>query len=430
MLATYLIALRASGRNVRLLLLLTFMMGFTIDGGIQPVIFNLYLVRMDFGPEFIGQVNSAGSAVFAVMSLMAGALAGYWGRPGPRRTMVIGMSGIVIGTSLIPLADSAAPDWQARLIVGGILVAYGGLAAFYANLGPFLLLTARPSDRSALFAVQTAVYAMAAFAGGSLGGLIPGWVSTVTGMPLTEPLPYRVPLLVISLTAVVALAVTLALRTPPATDTAVTGELVTPAGAPEGGLVQQRDAYRMIVFLALVRFCQVGAISAASTFFNVFGDTRLGMSTESIGFIAAIARLISVPAALLAPAIAGRTGYGGAAILGSLGTSLAILPLALVPLPAASAAGMIGIMIFTSVRYPTYFIYSMARTPERLRSLTSGAGEMAAGLSSALVSLAGGYLIVRFGFPAAFLLGGLLTLLSVFLLWWQIRRIGDIHTAH
>ncbi len=235
MLATYLAALRASGRNVRLLLLLTFMMGFTIDGGIQPVIFNLYLVRMDFGPEFIGQVNSAGSAVFAVMSLMAGALAGYWGRPGPRRTMVIGMSGIVIGTSLIPLADSAAPVWQARLIVGGILVAYGGLAAFYANLGPFLLLTARPSDRSALFAVQTAVYAMAAFAGGSLGGLIPGWVSAVTGMPLTEPLPYRVPLLVISITAVVALAVTLALRTPPATETALTGELVAPAGAPEGG---------------------------------------------------------------------------------------------------------------------------------------------------------------------------------------------------
>ena len=91
---------------------------------------------------------------------------------------------------------------------------------------------------------------------------------------------------------------------------------------------------------------------------------------------------------------------------------------------------MIGIMIFTSIRYPTYFIYSMSRTPERLRSLTSGAGEMAAGLSSALVSLAGGYLIVRFGFPAAFLLGGLLTLLSVFLLWWQIRRIGDIRTAH
>jgi MFS family permease len=423
MLATYLTALRASGRNVRLLLLLTFMMGFTIDGGIQPVIFNLYLVRMDFGPEFIGQVNSAGSAVFAVMSLMAGAIAGYWGRSGPRRTMVIGMAGMVIGTSLIPLADSAAPDWQARLIVGGILVAYGGLAAFYANLGPFLLLSARPSDRSALFAVQTAVYAMAAFAGGSLGGLIPG-------MPLTEPLPYRVPLLVISLTAVVALAVTLALRTPPAAETALTGEPVAPAGAPEGGLIQQSDAYRMIVFLAVVRFCQVGAISAASTFFNVFGDTRLGMSTESIGFIAAAARLISVPAALLAPAIAGRTGYGGAAILGSIGATLAILPLALIPQAGASAAGMIGIMIFTSIRYPTYFIYSMARTPERLRSLTSGAGEMAAGLSSALVSLAGGYLIVRFDFSAAFLLGGLLTLLSVFLLWWQVRRIGDIRTAH
>jgi hypothetical protein len=55
----------------------------------------------------------------------------------------------------------------------------------------------------------------------------------------------------------------------------------------------------------------------------------------------------------------------------------------------------VGLLAFTSIRYPTFYVFMMARMPPRLRAAMTGAGEMAAGFSFALVSLAGGYIIVQ-----------------------------------
>ena len=84
MVAAYVQALRGSHRNVRLLLTNSALMGFTIDGGIYSVIFNLYILRLNFGPEFVGQVNSVANLLFAMGSLAAGWLGMRWGAR-PRR---------------------------------------------------------------------------------------------------------------------------------------------------------------------------------------------------------------------------------------------------------------------------------------------------------------------------------------------------------
>ena len=80
MVAAYVQALRGSHRNVRLLLTNSALMGFAIDGGIYSVIFNLYLLRLNFGPEFVGQVNSVANLVFAIGSLTAGVVGYALGR--------------------------------------------------------------------------------------------------------------------------------------------------------------------------------------------------------------------------------------------------------------------------------------------------------------------------------------------------------------
>ena len=91
MVAAYVQALRGSHRNVRLLLTNSALLGFAIDGGIYSVIFNLYVLRLNFGPEFVGQVNSVANLVFAFGSLAAGWLGMRFGarricliRPNPR----------------------------------------------------------------------------------------------------------------------------------------------------------------------------------------------------------------------------------------------------------------------------------------------------------------------------------------------------------
>ena len=50
----------------------TALVGFALDGGIYAVLLNLYLVRLGYGPELIGMINSAGQLAFALFSLPLG----------------------------------------------------------------------------------------------------------------------------------------------------------------------------------------------------------------------------------------------------------------------------------------------------------------------------------------------------------------------
>ena len=71
--------LRTLGPAVGLYLLGVALVGFALDGGIYSVLLNLFLLRLGFGPELIGLVNSAGTLTFALASLPAGALGGRLG---------------------------------------------------------------------------------------------------------------------------------------------------------------------------------------------------------------------------------------------------------------------------------------------------------------------------------------------------------------
>ena len=62
---TYLHVLRDFNRDVRLYLITTMLIGLTVDGGVYTVLFNLYLLRLGYGPEFIGLVNGSGMLLFA-----------------------------------------------------------------------------------------------------------------------------------------------------------------------------------------------------------------------------------------------------------------------------------------------------------------------------------------------------------------------------
>ena len=82
-------------------------------------------------------------------------------------------------------------------------------------------------------------------------------------------------------------------------------------------------------------------------------------------------------------------------------------------------------MAFTSLRYPAFYVYMMERTPDRLRALMTGANEMAAGLSFALIALVGGYVIVNYGYAAAFLAAGAMSLAGTLIFYGYVRVKGE-----
>ncbi|MDQ3249057.1 MAG: hypothetical protein M3Q45_07580 [Chloroflexota bacterium] len=84
-----------------------------------------------------------------------------------------------------------------------------------------------------------------------------------------------------------------------------------------------------------------------------------------------------------------------------------------------------GVVALTSICYPAFIIYTMNLAPAAYRSAMSGAGEMAAGISFALMALAGGYLIADQGYTNLFLLGAAATTLGTLILWASLwwRRL-------
>ena len=66
-------------RDVRRHLINAAILAVTLDGGINTVLFNLYLLRLGYGPELIGAVNAVGMGMFAVACLPVGRLCERYG---------------------------------------------------------------------------------------------------------------------------------------------------------------------------------------------------------------------------------------------------------------------------------------------------------------------------------------------------------------
>jgi MFS family permease len=415
MVITYINTVRAFNRNVLLYLSATAMIALAVDGGIYSVIFNLYLLRLGFGPQFIGQVNAAGLLIFALTSLPAGALGGRWGS---RRLMRIGITLIVTGVWLTSLAESIAPSNPGPWIMLASVIMYLGFAAYFANLAPFVIEVSAADEHNHIFAVQAALMAFAAFSGSLVGGFLPRFYTTAMGMTLTQPAPYRFPLICAALLLLPGVWAIWKMKPGGVTEVAQPLEgTPAPVASSRAWMGAGGSALTIVVVLSLVRFLQISSFATASTFFNVYMDTTLHVATVHIGIIAAMGRLLAMAVALTTPVLVARWGAPRTVVWSSWAAALCIVPLALAPVWQAAGLGFMGAMAFSSIRYPALLGYSMTLVPPRWRGAMSGAGEMSAGLSFAVMALVGGYMSVAQGYAAVFLLGALLTLIGTTLFW-------------
>ena len=101
-----------------------------------------------------------------------------------------------------------------------------------------------------------------------------------------------------------------------------------------------------------------------------------------------------------------------------------MLPLILISHWSAAGLGFVGVLALTSIRYPTFLVYTMEVVSPARRGTMSGAGEMASGLSFSAMALGGGYIIEAFGYRSLFLTGASLTVVGTlsFLIHLRIRQ--------
>ncbi|MBX3051830.1 MAG: MFS transporter [Caldilineaceae bacterium] len=409
--------LQLFSRNVRLFLFSAFLVGFGFDGGIFSVLFNLYLLRLGYGPEAVGAINSAGLFAFAIFSLPAALFGNWWG---VRRMILVGLGVMLLGAGLLPAAELWGGGWQQAGLTGAYIVVFLGLSLYFVNSAPFMMASTAPAKRDHLFSMQTGLMATAAFAGSLIGGALPALFAPLLGTTLEFPAPYRLPLLLAGLLIVPAILILRGSENVQADDNEEAVADTDPrAPAPAG---KEPLPIGLFLLLLVVRVLQVAGVATVFVFFNVYLDTQLQTATSTIGLVSAAGRLIAVPVALLTPIFTRRFGNLNVVVWSCVIVTLGYLPMALLPTIGAAAVGYIAIVGLAAMRYPATMNFSMRIVAPRQRGTLTGAGEMAAGVAFTSLALGGGYMITRLGYQSLFLLTAVLNLGGAFIFWYFFRN--------
>jgi MFS family permease len=416
---SYLRTVRVFSRDARLYLIVPALLGFTVHNGITAVLLNLYLLRLGYGPRDLGVINSVGPLVLAMFSMPAAAL----GRKlGPRRPIIWGLGGLVLGEALLPLAEVLPGTLRFGWLLGTLGLANLGLGTVLVNSSPFLMTVTGPAERNHLYSVQSALSPLMGFAGSLVGGFLPGVLASLFTIQLGEPTPFAY-----------ALFVSAVLLVPSVVAVVATNESSPRTESPVRLGAGSRPAV-LIGMMSLVILAQVASEGGVRHFFNVYLDTSLRVPPARIGFLAAGGQLLAVPAALVAPVLAARWGNGRSYLLASLLMAVSMAALAVVPSWQISGLAYMGVVAMAAIARPCIIVYQMEIVSPRWRPLMSGATTLAFGLSLMVTSLGGGYLIESAGYPAMFLVTACATTAGALLFWARFemghgrgRRRGQAH---
>ncbi len=373
-------------------------MGFTAWGGLFATLFNLFLLRLGYGPAVIGTINAVGSLGFGLMCLPAGWVGQRWGN---RRAMIGGLMMVGAGQFLLAQADVAPEASRLTWLYTMNLLSAAGAAFYAVNMSPYLMSVAALAARRYVFSVQVAVTPLGAFAGSLIGGFLPGIFALLFGLSTTGAQPYRLALMVSALCLVPATLAMILAKDGETVEERVlpTSDRPRPAVAPWG----------FILLMALIVALQASGEGAIRTFFNVYLDQGLGVATARIGMMASLGNLMAGVAALFSPMLVGRMGMGRSYVTTSLGMAALLLPIALIPWAPAAGLSYAGVIGAASMARPAMSLYQMEGVPARWRSAIAAAATLSVGASWAIVATVGGVLIVRYSYTAMFLGAAALT---------------------
>lgn len=412
---SYFQTIQLFNRPVRSYLSAETLSGFTVDGGMYAVLFNLYLLRLGYATPFIGAANAAGLLAFGLCSLPAGMLGRRWGS---QQMIVAGLATMVAGCAVLPLAELVPPAWQASWLIASYVLVNIGLAFHIANASPFVMAVTHKAERNHVFSIAAALWICGGLMGNLVGGFLPALFAGSLGISLDQPAPYRYALALAALLLIPAVIAMRSVHHTPAKYMSQPTE--KPAAVP----------FARIGWLASSRLLQVMGVGSVFLFLSLYLDDGLGAQTATIGVLLAISRLGAMLASLLTPLLLARWNHSRLLIAATTGIALSLMPLVFVPHLGAAALSSIGVVALTSIRIPAFLIYSMEAVAPEHRATMSGASEMANGLGFALIGLGGGYIIATLGYRPLFLLSACLTVVGILVFWGYNRTHKQIATPY
>ena len=377
--------LREFNRNVNSF----FLYGVAINAGMAlfALLYNLYLLRLSYQEDFIGQVASMAPLATALLALPAGALSDRLGR----KPFLIA-SGLLLTLSQIGLCLAQAPvALLAFSFVGGI-----GMAFIWVNHVPFLSDNAHPSRRAEALVIWTALQVVIRMLLSLAGGFMPGIMGYFLGTSTDLPEPFRYSLLLGAACSLVAVLPLLRIPNQRGHQHPASAQSHQPEAKNE------RGPWRVYTAIAALSGARGFSIGLTYPFFNVYFEEALFLGPAAIGATFFLSQLFSLPATISAPALVRR-----------FGSTLTILPARVI---GGGAVGIMGTLVSLPVAIPMFVLtraaevidnpsdqnFSTRVLPRRYWARIQGFRVGGFQLLSFLGSLLGGVLIVEYGYGVAF----------------------------
>jgi MFS family permease len=375
--------------------------------GIQQLLKILYVLRLGYGPEYVGIFNASGAFTWMIMSLPAAAIGD---RIGLVPAMRLGGLLTLLGMVILPLTEMMPPGWQTNWPILSQLVTTTGWALFAINLIPAFMVATAEHNRNDAYALNAALRGLGTLVGTVLGGVLPDLLAVFLGQTLDDPGPYRLGLWISVLICVVGFVFLLRIRPlAQVAEVATKEEGHSPFPIWPVGLV--------VLHVYLVN----AGWATCQSFCNPYLDTELRLSPSLIGLINGAGQALAVFAPLMGPRLALRWGNGRVLMATALVSSVILLPLGMSQNLLGAGIGRAGILGLTALWMPALQIYQMESVGRHWRSLAYGISSTAMGLSFGTISLIGGYVAARWGYPQLFLIGVVLTLVGSTIMWGALR---------
>ena len=400
--------LREFNRNVRLF----FAFGTSINAGMAlfSLLYNLYLLRLSYQEDFIGQVASMAPLATGLLALPTGILSDRLGR----KPFLIA-SGLLLAISQLGLCLTTTPGALLTFsFVGGVAMAF-----VWVNHVPFLSDNAHPARRAEALAIWSALQIIVRMLLSLIGGFMPGVMSYFLGLSTEVPEPFRYALFFGAACSLIAVVPLLYASSPARRerDPAPTRRPKTSASSVESlrGSAERTKTQKPSdedestippwrVFAAITALSGTRGFSMGLTypFFNVFFEAELGVGPAAIGAIFFLSQLAGLPATFAAPTLVRR-----------FGPTLTILPARTM---GGSALGIMGAFISLPLAIPMFLLvrigevidnpsdqhFSTQVLPRRFWARIQGLRVCGFQLLNFLGSLIGGILILDYGYGAVF----------------------------
>lgn len=377
--------------------------------GFIGVLQNLYLLRLGYDVESIGLLIAWGQLVWAMGAFPAAAVGR---RIGPKRALLLSLGLNAVAFVFFYAVEALPAPLRPAWLLGWNAVIWIASALFLVNTVPYLAGLTKPEQRGYAFAMQSAIFPLAAFAGGLIAGQLPGLFAGLFDHTLDQPWPYRYGLWLVPLMYALALLVFSRAR---------------PVTLEEGAAAQQeptRAPIATLVMFGLIAILQSIGDGALQAFFNVYLDRGLGLPPAQIGAIIGVASLLPVVAALASAPLMKRFGAGATFGLSSAGAGAFLAVIATLPTVLAAAFGRMAAGAMFAMSAAARNVFSQEIVAPRFWTTSSAVSTIGLALGWGLAAAVGGASIRVVGFGGVFLLSGLCALASALLTFGflQARR--------